>query len=180
MGPLVSSAHQKQGAGLHRQRGRQEGATLVVDGRGVKVAGHEEGYYVGGTLFDNVTPEMAIYQEEIFGPVLSIMRASDFDSALQLVNSHEFGNGSAIFTGNGHSAREFVRRGAGGHGGRQRAGPGADGVPQLRRLEALGVWRAQRPRPRRRAFLHPHENRITARWPAGQQTVSEFSMPTLG
>ncbi|WP_163551031.1 aldehyde dehydrogenase family protein, partial [Klebsiella pneumoniae] len=81
---------------------------LVVDGRRLRVAGHEDGYYVGGTLFDHVTPEMTIWREEIFGPVLGIVRVADYQSALALVNSHEFGNGSAVFTSNGHTAREFV------------------------------------------------------------------------
>ncbi len=108
MGPVVSAAHQKKVLG-YIDKGEQEGAKLVVDGRNFQVPGHAEGYYVGGTLFDNVTPEMTIWREEIFGPVLSIMRAPDYASALQLVNSHEFGNGSAIFTSNGNTAREFVQ-----------------------------------------------------------------------
>ncbi|MCK8286026.1 aldehyde dehydrogenase family protein, partial [Erwinia amylovora] len=82
-----------------------EGAKLVVDGRDIRVAGHPDGYYVGGTLFDKLTTDMTIWREEIFGPVLSIVRADDYQSALALVNSHEFGNGSAIFTSNGHTGR---------------------------------------------------------------------------
>jgi len=90
--------------------GVEEGATLVVDGRGFKVAGHENGFFTGGTLFDRVTPSMRIYKEEIFGPVLACVRAKDFAEALQLVNDHEYGNGVACFTSDGGVAREFARR----------------------------------------------------------------------
>ncbi|ORM73467.1 methylmalonate-semialdehyde dehydrogenase (acylating) [Pantoea wallisii] len=178
MGPVVSAAHQKKVLG-YIDKGEQEGAKLVVDGRGVKVAGHEEGYYVGGTLFDNVTPDMVIWREEIFGPVLSIMRASDFDSALQLVNSHEFGNGSAIFTSNGHTAREFVQNVEAGMVGVNVPVP----VPMA--FHSFGGWK-------RSVFgalnvhgpdgvrFYTRMKTATVRWPSGQQTVSEFSMPTLG
>ena len=107
MGPVVSDTHQKKVLG-YIDKGESEGAKLVVDGRKLRVPGYDTGYYVGGTLFDHVTPEMTIWREEIFGPVLGIVRAADYDSALELVNSHEFGNGSAVFTSNGHTAREFV------------------------------------------------------------------------
>ena len=90
--------------------GVEEGAALVVDGRGFKVPGHEAGFYTGGTLFDHVTPQMRIYREEIFGPVLACVRARDFAAALQLVNEHEYGNGVACFTSDGGVAREFARR----------------------------------------------------------------------
>src|SRR3546814_2861956 len=90
--------------------GVQEGAELLVDGRGYKVAGHENGFYVGGTLFDNVTPDMKIYREEIFGPVLACMHVDDLGAAIDLVNRHEFGNGVSCFTSDGHAAREFARR----------------------------------------------------------------------
>src|SRR5690606_4305334 len=90
--------------------GVEEGATLVVDGRGHKVAGHENGFFTGGTLFDNVTPEMRIYQEEIFGPVLACVRVPDFASALSLINNHAFGNGVSCYTSDGNVAREFGRR----------------------------------------------------------------------
>jgi malonate-semialdehyde dehydrogenase (acetylating)/methylmalonate-semialdehyde dehydrogenase len=90
--------------------GVQEGATLVVDGRGCKVPGHEEGFFTGGTLFDHVEPRMRIYKEEIFGPVLACIRVKDFAQAVELVNDHEFGNGVACFTRDGNVAREFARR----------------------------------------------------------------------
>ncbi len=90
--------------------GVTEGAQLVVDGRGTKVAGHENGFFTGGTLFDHVKPEMRIYKEEIFGPVLACVRVDDLAAAIDLVNAHEFGNGVACFTSDGNIAREFSRR----------------------------------------------------------------------
>lgn len=90
--------------------GVEEGATLVADGRGHVVPGHEGGFFTGGTLFDHVTPAMRIYKEEIFGPVLACVRAKDLAEAVQLVNEHEFGNGVACFTSDGGVAREFARR----------------------------------------------------------------------
>ena len=90
--------------------GVQEGAKLVVDGRGLKLQGYEDGFFLGGCLFDEVKPEMRIYKEEIFGPVLSVVRAPDFETATKLVNDHEYGNGVAIFTRDGDAAREFSNR----------------------------------------------------------------------
>jgi malonate-semialdehyde dehydrogenase (acetylating)/methylmalonate-semialdehyde dehydrogenase len=87
-----------------------EGAELVVDGRGFKLQGHEEGFFIGPTLFDRVTTDMSSYKEEIFGPVLQMVRAPDFETALSLPSKHQYGNGVAIFTRNGHAAREFAAR----------------------------------------------------------------------
>ena len=109
MGPVVSAAHRDKIIGFIDD-GLREGARLVVDGRGLVVPGHEQGYFLGGSLFDHVTPAMRIYREEIFGPVLCVVRVPDFESALTLVNEHEFGNGTAIFTADGLAAREFVNR----------------------------------------------------------------------
>src|SRR3546814_15762762 len=86
-----------------------EGAKLVVDGRGVKVQGHENGFFTGGSLFDNVTPDMTIYKDEIFGPVLAVVRVPDLASAVELINKHEFGNGVSCFPRDGKVAREFSR-----------------------------------------------------------------------
>src|SRR3546814_10398843 len=86
-----------------------EGAKLVVDGRGVKVQGHENGFFTGGSLFDNVTPDMTIYKDEIFGPVLAVVRVPDLASAVELINKHEFGNCVSCFTRDGKVAREFSR-----------------------------------------------------------------------
>ncbi|MEC5215384.1 malonate-semialdehyde dehydrogenase (acetylating)/methylmalonate-semialdehyde dehydrogenase [Actimicrobium sp. GrIS 1.19] len=109
MGPVVSAAHKAKIEGYIRD-GIEEGAQLLVDGRGVQVAGHENGFFLGGTLFDHVKPGMKIHQEEIFGPVLCIVRVPDFAAALELINAHEFGNGVALFTSDGNTAREFSRR----------------------------------------------------------------------
>ncbi|WP_312240531.1 CoA-acylating methylmalonate-semialdehyde dehydrogenase [Pantoea sp.] len=178
MGPVVSAAHQKKVLG-YIDAGEKEGAKLVVDGRNCQVPGYAEGYYIGGTLFDNVTPEMVIWREEIFGPVLSIMRAPDYASALAIVNSHEFGNGSAIFTSNGHTARDFVQEVQAGMVGVNVPVP----VPMA--FHSFGGWK-------RSVFgalnvhgpdgvrFYTRMKTATARWPSGQQTVSEFSMPTLG
>lgn len=109
MGPVVS-AQAKQRIEKLITEGEQQGATLVVDGRNCKVAGRENGFFVGGTLFDHVTADMSIYQEEIFGPVLCVMRAPDITSAINIINANEYGNGVAIYTRDGGVAREFVRQ----------------------------------------------------------------------
>ncbi|YCI29086.1 CoA-acylating methylmalonate-semialdehyde dehydrogenase [Erwinia sp. PK3-005] len=177
MGPVVSAIHQKKVLG-YIDKGVAEGAALVVDGRNFQVPGYAEGYYVGGTLFDHVTTDMVIWREEIFGPVLGIMRAPDYQSALALVNSHEFGNGSAIFTSNGHTARDFVQNVEAGMVGVNVPVP----VPMA--FHSFGGWK-------RSVFgalnvhgpdgvrFYTRMKTATARWPSGQQTVSEFSMPTL-
>jgi malonate-semialdehyde dehydrogenase (acetylating)/methylmalonate-semialdehyde dehydrogenase len=109
MGPIVTREARDRIEG-YIALGVQEGATLVVDGRGCQVPGHEGGFFTGGTLFDHVTPQMRIYKEEIFGPVLACVRAKDFAEAVQLINDHEFGNGVSCFTSDGGVAREFARR----------------------------------------------------------------------
>lgn len=109
MGPVVSAAAKQRIEKLIGQ-GVEEGATLVVDGRAYQVPGREDGFFVGGTLFDHVTPEMSIYKEEIFGPVLCVLRAPDVATAVDLINRNEYGNGVAIYTRDGGVAREFVRQ----------------------------------------------------------------------
>ncbi|MBK3662590.1 CoA-acylating methylmalonate-semialdehyde dehydrogenase [Bradyrhizobium diazoefficiens] len=109
MGPLVTKQHQGKVI-EYIDSGVSEGAKLVVDGRGFKMQGYEGGYFVGGTLFDHVKPNMKIYKEEIFGPVLSVVRAQDYKEAANLINKHEFGNGTAIFTRDGDAAREFAHQ----------------------------------------------------------------------
>ncbi|HEY8606028.1 MAG TPA: CoA-acylating methylmalonate-semialdehyde dehydrogenase [Noviherbaspirillum sp.] len=109
MGPVVTAQH-KAKIESYIEDGVQSGAKLLVDGRGLKVPGHEGGFFLGGSLFDHVHPEMKIYREEIFGPVLCIVRVPDFASAVQLINGHEFGNGVSLFTSDGNTAREFSCR----------------------------------------------------------------------
>lgn len=109
MGPLVTREHRDKVKG-YVDSGVAEGADLVVDGRQVKVPGHEEGFFIGGCILDRVTPQMKVYKEEIFGPVLSVVRAKDYEEAVRLVNEHELGNGAAIFTRDGDAARDFTHR----------------------------------------------------------------------
>ncbi len=109
MGPLVTKAHFDK-VRSYVDLGVDEGAELVVDGRDLALQGYEDGYFLGPCLFDRVTPEMRIYKEEIFGPVLSVVRAPDYDAAVKMVNDHEFGNGVAIFTRDGDAAREFANQ----------------------------------------------------------------------
>ncbi|WP_174875143.1 CoA-acylating methylmalonate-semialdehyde dehydrogenase [Vogesella oryzae] len=106
MGPLVTGAARDKVKG-YIDSGVAQGAELVVDGRQLSVAGHEQGFFVGGTLFDKVTPEMTIYREEIFGPVLCIVRVGSLEAAMQLINDHEYGNGTCLFTRDGEAARLF-------------------------------------------------------------------------
>jgi malonate-semialdehyde dehydrogenase (acetylating)/methylmalonate-semialdehyde dehydrogenase len=109
MGPVITRQSLDRIHGYLRA-GEEMGARLVVDGRKVKVPGHEEGFFIGGCLFDRVTPEMSIYKEEIFGPVLSVVRAGSYEEAVELVNEHEYGNGTSIFTQDGDAARDFCLR----------------------------------------------------------------------
>jgi malonate-semialdehyde dehydrogenase (acetylating)/methylmalonate-semialdehyde dehydrogenase len=107
MGPLVTGQHRDRVVGFI-EAGLKEGAELVVDGRGISLQGYENGYFVGPTLFDRVTEDMSIYKQEIFGPVLSMVRARDYDHAARMINEHEYGNGTAIFTRDGDAARAFA------------------------------------------------------------------------
>ena len=107
MGPLITCQHYEK-VKAYVDLGEQEGADLVVDGRGLRVSGHEEGYFLGGTLFDRVKPNMKIYQDEIFGPVLCVVRVDNMQEAMQLIDDHEYGNGTCIFTRDGEAARYFT------------------------------------------------------------------------
>ncbi|MFT3764147.1 MAG: aldehyde dehydrogenase family protein [Minicystis sp.] len=106
MGPLITRQHRDRVAGYVEQ-GVREGAELLVDGRTLKVAGHENGFFLGPCLLDKVKPEMVCYQEEIFGPVLGVTRVSTYDEAIALIHGHRYGNGTAIFTNDGGAARKF-------------------------------------------------------------------------
>jgi malonate-semialdehyde dehydrogenase (acetylating)/methylmalonate-semialdehyde dehydrogenase len=108
-GPVVTPEHKARVEGWI-DTAEQEGGEIVVDGRGFTLQGHEKGFFIGPTLIDRVTPQMSSYQEEIFGPVLQIVRANDFEEAVRLPSDHQYGNGVAIFTRNGHAAREFASR----------------------------------------------------------------------
>ena len=109
MGPLVTAAHRDK-VSSYIDAGAREGAEVVVDGRGLKLQGYEKGFWIGGTLLDRVTPDMTVYKEEIFGPVLSVVRADSYEKAVGLINAHPFANGTAIFTRDGDAARDFTDR----------------------------------------------------------------------
>ena len=177
MGPLVTKQHLDKVRG-YVDLGVEEGAKLCVDGRGLKLQGYENGFFIGGCLFDHVKPEMRIYKEEIFGPVLSVVRAPDFNSAVKLVNDHEYGNGAAIFTRDGDAAREFTNRIQIGMVGINVPIP----VPMA--WHGFGGWK-------RSLFgdmavygsegvrFYTKLKTITSRWPTGIRAGAEYVMPTM-
>ncbi|KAK3606884.1 hypothetical protein CHS0354_018478 [Potamilus streckersoni] len=173
MGPVVSKQSYDKING-YIETGLKEGAKLVVDGRGIKIDGYESGYFIGGCLFDRVSPDMTIYKEEIFGPVLSVVRVKDYETALKLVNDHEYGNGTAIFTRDGDTARHFSMNAKIGMVGINVPIP----VPVA--YHSFGGWK-------RSIFggfaIHGAEGvrfytklkTITARWPSGIRSGSQFN-----
>ncbi|MFS8038599.1 CoA-acylating methylmalonate-semialdehyde dehydrogenase [Xanthobacter sp. AM11] len=177
MGPLVTREHLAKVSG-YVDLGVKEGASLVVDGRGLKLQGHENGYFLGGCLFDHVTPEMRIYQEEIFGPVLSVVRTDTFDAALKLVNDHEYGNGAAIFTADGATARAFDYGVLAGMVGINVP------IPVPIAYHSFGGWKRSIFGDRNVYGLegvgfYTRLKTTTARWPQGVRTGAEFVMPVL-
>ena len=177
-GPLVGPDAVERVRG-YVDLGVQEGAELVVDGRGFVLPGHEAGFFTGASLFDRVTPDMRIYQEEIFGPVLSVVRAADYEEALRLPSEHPYGNGVAIFTRDGDTARDFTRR----------VDTGMVGVnvpiPVPVAYHTFGGWK-------RSGFgdLNQHgpdairfytrTKTVTSRWPSGVKEAASFTIPTMG
>ena len=137
-GPLVTRQALDRVRG-YVDLGVKEGADLVVDGRGFKLQGYENGFFFGGCLFDNVTDDMTIYKDEIFGPVLSMVRADTYQEALRLPSEHRYGNGVSIFTRDGDSARDFAANVDVGMVGINVPIPGADRLSHVRRLEELRV-----------------------------------------
>ncbi len=176
-GPLVTKDALNRVRG-YVDHGVTEGAKLLVDGRGFKMQGYEDGYFIGGCLFDEVTPAMKIYQEEIFGPVLSVVRAATYEDAIRLPNEHEYGNGVAIFTRDGDAARDFVAR----------VQVGMVGVnvpiPVPIAYHTFGGWK-------RSGFgdLNQHgpdsirfytkTKTVTSRWPSGVKDGANFVIPTM-
>lgn len=176
MGPLVTREHLAKVTG-YVDAGVKEGATLVVDGRGHKVAGHDNGYFIGGCLFDHVTPEMSIYQEEIFGPVLCVVRVPDYVSAVKLINAHEYGNGTSIYTRSGGAARQFTRDIQVGMVGVNVPIP----VPMA--FHAFGGWKrslfgSNHMHGMEGVRFYTRRKAVTARWPDGDMGV-DFVMPTM-
>jgi malonate-semialdehyde dehydrogenase (acetylating)/methylmalonate-semialdehyde dehydrogenase len=176
-GPMVTKQHMQK-VREYVDIGIKEGAKLAVDGRGFKMQGYENGFFMGGCLFDEVTPDMRIYKEEIFGPVLSVVRAKDYDEALRLPSEHEYGNGVAIFTRDGDTARDFTSR----------VQVGMVGVnvpiPVPLAYHTFGGWK-------RSGFgdLNQHgpdsvrfytkTKTVTSRWPSGLKDGAEFVIPTM-
>ncbi|NAO94650.1 methylmalonate-semialdehyde dehydrogenase (CoA acylating) [Halomonas sp. Choline-3u-9] len=178
MGPLITREHLEKVAG-YIQVGVDEGAELVVDGRETTVDGAGDGYFIGGSLFDHVTPSMRIHSEEIFGPVLAIARVASFDEAVSMINAHEYGNGTAIFTRDGDAARQYC----------EQIQVGMVGVnvpiPVPMAFHSFGGWKRSLFGP-----LHMHGpdgvrfytrmKTITQRWPSGiREETNHFTMPTM-
>ncbi|WP_029351814.1 CoA-acylating methylmalonate-semialdehyde dehydrogenase [Bosea sp. 117] len=178
MGPLVTKAHFDK-VKSYIDDGVAAGAKLVVDGRGLRLQGYEGGYFLGGTLFDDVTPDMRIYKEEIFGPVLSVVRVPDYEDALKLVNDHEYGNGAAIFTRDGDAARAFDRDAKAGMIGINVPIP----VPVA--FHSFGGWKRSIFGDRNvygmeGVGFYTKMKTTTARWPTGIRSGAQFVMPTTG
>ena len=177
MGPLITREHRDKVKG-YVDSGVEEGAKLLVDGRDITIEGHENGFFLGGCLFDEVTADMRIYKEEIFGPVLCVVRVADFETALKMVDDHEFGNGTAIFTRDGDTARTYASRVKAGMVGINVPIP----VPMA--FHSFGGWKHS-------LFgdIHIHGmegirfytrlKTITSRWPTGIRSGADFHMPTM-
>lgn len=176
MGPVITQQAKDRITGLI-DSGVSEGAKLLVDGRNLSLQGYENGYFVGGTLFDNVTTDMSIYKEEIFGPVLSVVRAKGYDEAVKMINDHEYGNGTAIFTRDGDAARSFADKIKIGMVGINVPIP----VPVA--YHSFGGWK--------RSLFGDHSiygpegvhfytrlKTITSRWPGGIKDGAVFNFPT--
>lgn len=176
-GPMVTKAHMEK-VRSYVDLGVQEGAKLVVDGRDFKMQGYENGFYMGGCLFDEVTADMRIYKEEIFGPVLSVVRAKNYDEALRLPSDHEYGNGVAIYTRDGDAARDFASR----------VNVGMVGInvpiPVPLAYYTFGGWKASgfgdlnQHGPDAVRF-YTKTKTVTSRWPSGIKEGAEFSIPTM-
>jgi len=176
-GPMVTRAHLDK-VRSYVDLGIKEGAKLKVDGRDFKLQGYENGFFMGGCLFDEVRPDMRIYKEEIFGPVLSVVRAKDYEEALRLPSEHDYGNGVAIFTRDGDTARDFTSRVEVGMVGVNFA------IPVPLSYYTFGGWK-------RSGFgdLNQHgpdsirfytkTKTVTARWPSGIKEGAEFVIPTM-
>ena len=177
MGPLVTKEHLEKVKG-YVDLGVQEGAKLVVDGRDIKLQGYEEGYYIGGCLFDNVKKQMRIYKEEIFGPVLSVVRAKNFDEAINIINDHEFGNGTCVYTRDGDTGRTFANKIKVGMVGINIPIP----VPVA--FHSFGGWKRslfgdQHMHGPEGVRFYTKLKTITSRWPSGIRMNPEFVMPTM-
>jgi len=178
MGPLITREHRDKVSAMI-DRGAEEGAEVVVDGRGLGLQGYEEGFWLGGTLLDRVKPQMDVYKQEIFGPVLGVVRAAAYDDAVNLINNHQYANGTAIFTRDGDAARDFANR----------IEVGMVGVnvpiPVPVGYHSFGGWK--------RSIFGSHGiygpeavhfytrlKTVTSRWPTGIRAGADFKFPTMG
>ena len=177
MGPLITKEHLEK-VKTYVDLGVKEGAQLVVDGRDIKLQGFEKGFYIGGCLFDNVESTMRIYKEEIFGPVLSVVRVKDFETAVKLVNDHEFGNGTSIYTRDGDAGRNYANRIKVGMVGINIPIP----VPMA--FHSFGGWKRslfgdQSMHGPEGVRFYTKLKTVTSRWPSGVRSDPEFVMPTM-
>ena len=177
MGPLVTKQHLEK-VRSYIDAGVAEGAKLLVDGRKFRMQGYEDGFFLGGTLFDHVKPSMKIYKDEIFGPVLSVVRAPDYATAARLINEHEFGNGTSIFTRDGDAAREFAHQIKVGMVGINVPIP----VPMA--FHSFGGWKASifgdhHMHGPEGVRFYTRIKTVTSRWPTGIRAGAEFVMPTM-
>ena len=177
MGPLITKDHLEK-VKNYVDHGTKEGAKLIVDGRNIKLQGFENGFYIGGCLFDHVKPNMKIYKEEIFGPVLSVVRVKDFDAAVNLINEHEFGNGTSIYTRDGDVGRTYANKIKVGMVGINIPIP----VPMA--FHSFGGWKRslfgdQHMHGPEGVRFYTKLKTITSRWPSGIRSDPEFIMPTM-
>jgi malonate-semialdehyde dehydrogenase (acetylating)/methylmalonate-semialdehyde dehydrogenase len=178
MGPLVTREHLDK-VRSYVDLGIEEGAKLVVDGRDFRMQGYENGFFIGGCLFDGVTEDMRIAREEIFGPVLSVVRKPDYKSAVKIINDHEYGNGTAIFTRDGDAARAFANEVEIGMVGVNVPIP----VPMA--FHSFGGWKRSlfgdhHTHGMEGVRFYTKQKAITTRWPTGIRAGAEFKMPTMG
>ncbi|MFQ5563321.1 MAG: CoA-acylating methylmalonate-semialdehyde dehydrogenase [Parvularculaceae bacterium] len=177
MGPLITAAHRDKVSAMI-DRGAEEGADVVVDGRGLRLQGYEDGFWLGGALLDRVTPDMDVYREEIFGPVLSVVRAGEYDEAVDLINSNRYANGTAIFTRDGDAARDFA----------DRIEVGMVGVnvpiPVPVGFHSFGGWKrsifgAHGIYGPEAIHFYTRLKTVTSRWPTGIRAGADFKFPTM-
>ena len=175
MGPVISNEH-KEKIESYISKGVEEGANLILDGRNCNIQGYEKGFFIGPTLFDNVTDQMTLYKEEIFGPVLSIVRAKDYNQAINLVNQHQFGNGTSIYTSDGEVSRHFTTFSKIGMVGINVPIP----VPMA--FHSFGGWKdslfgSHSIHGTEGVNFYTKLKTITSRWPKSIQSGPEFKMP---
>ena len=176
MGPVISKEH-KEKIENYISIGEKEGAKLILDGRKLNIQGYEKGYFVGPTLFDSVTKEMKIYKDEIFGPVLSVVRSKSYDEALSLINNHQYGNGTSMYTSDGEIARHFTTN----------AKIGMVGVnvpiPVPMAFHSFGGWKQSlfgdhAMHGMEGVHFYTKLKTVTSRWPKSIQQGPEFVLPT--